>query len=558
MCPTEFKWSVFADGELPEAEARDLALHLKTCAACSVLVESLQAESRMLVQCLQDTELAEEVVPEFQRTPEPISLGRFALAVGGVAVAFRLSTSILFGFELPPGAEWLAPNEWLLNIGTAVNAAVYAIQNGGVAVSTAVQTAGIVSLGGLLLAVTARALRRGATMGAVLSVLMAIGVSSPTTYAIDVRKGPAASLPAGEVVDDTLVVNSGGPGGQVNKNIDVAGTVKGDLVAAGDVVTVSGTVEGNVLVIGRRVEIRGAVGGTVIAAAANITVSGQVGGSVIAAGSMLTLTGQVARNFMGAGANIELLKGSSVGGNVAAGAGEVQIENDIQKDVFAGAGVLSFRGSARNVSAGGGQVTLTSSSRVGGDFTARVNKDTQVHIDPAATIAGKRDIKITPRRPSTYSRTSFYLWQVVRVITAFITGLVVFRLAPWLAPTRVASGVDWLKAGGLGFVALVSIPIAAIIVACTVIGLPIALASVVLWIAGLYLAKIVVAEFVGRMLLKKSGAVSLLVGIVLVIIAVDLPLLGGLINFLFYLLGLGAIVITLYRVMAGTPRLTEA
>jgi anti-sigma factor RsiW/cytoskeletal protein CcmA (bactofilin family) len=557
MCQTEFKLSMFADGELPEAEARSVAVHLKGCSGCRTRVESLQAESRMLVQCLQDVDLAEETVPDFQAAPEPISLVRFAAAIIGVAMAFRVSTGILLGFELPPGAEWLSPTEWILNIGTAVNAAFYAIQNGSVAISNAIQTAAVASLGALILAGMARLWRRYAAVGAVLSVMLTMALVSPSTYAIDIRKGPAASLPAGEVVDDTLVVNSGGPGGQANKNINVAGTVKGDLVAAGDVVTVSGTVEGDVLAFARRVEITGTVGGTVIAAATSVTVSGQVGGSVIAAASVLALSGDVARNFIGAAANIELLKGSRVGGNIGVGAGDVQVESEIQKDVFASAGTMSLRGSARNVTVNGGQVTLTSSSRVGGDFTARVDKESNVRVDPAALIAGARNIRIKPARQSDYSRPGYYFWQIVRVITAFITGLVVFRLAPWLAPTRIASGVDWLKAGGFGFIALVSIPIAAVIVACTVVGLPIALASVVVWLAGLYLAKIMIAEFVGRTLMKNSSAVSLLAGIVLVIIAVDLPVLGGLINFLLCLLGLGAIVITVYRSTTRTPGFAE-
>ena len=105
MCPTEFKCSVFADGELPEAEAREIVQHLKTCAKCSALVESLQSESRMLVQCLQDVDLVEDALPEFQSDAEPISLARFALGIVGVAVAFRVSTGVLFGFELPPGTE---------------------------------------------------------------------------------------------------------------------------------------------------------------------------------------------------------------------------------------------------------------------------------------------------------------------------------------------------------------------------------------------------------------------------------------------------------------------
>ena len=57
MCPTEFTCAVFAEGELPEAEAREVARHLENCEKCGRLVSAFRGESRMLVQYLQDIDL---------------------------------------------------------------------------------------------------------------------------------------------------------------------------------------------------------------------------------------------------------------------------------------------------------------------------------------------------------------------------------------------------------------------------------------------------------------------------------------------------------------------
>jgi len=145
---------------------------------------------------------------------------------------------------------------------------------------------------------------------------------------------------------------------------------------------------------------------------------------------------------------------------------------------------------------------------------------------------------------------SFYIWQAVRVLGLFITGLVVFKMIPSLMQSGTASGSDWLKAGGVGFMTLVAVPVASIILAVTFIGFPIALITLILYLIACYLAKIVVAEFVGRSVMKNSGAVSLLVGLLLVILAVNLPWIGTLINFLLILLGLGAIALSVYRNVA--------
>jgi hypothetical protein len=67
------------------------------------------------------------------------------------------------------------------------------------------------------------------------------------------------------------------------------------------------------------------------------------------------------------------------------------------------------------------------------------------------------------------------------------------------------------------------------------------------------LSTIIVAEFIGRSMTQNTGAVALLAGLLIVIVAVNLPWIGGLINFLLCLLGLGALVITVYRTY-GRPR----
>ena len=98
----------------------------------------------------------------------------------------------------------------------------------------------------------------------------------------------------------------------------------------------------------------------------------------------------------------------------------------------------------------------------------------------------------------------------------------------------------------------------AALVALTLIGIPIGIFGVLLWMVGLYLAKIVVGNFVGVRLLDSGGesphfTVPLAVGLALVIIAVNLPLVGGVINFLLTILGLGLLVVYLYGARWRVP-----
>jgi hypothetical protein len=528
-CPKEFRCALFVDGELPEHEAREIATHLESCDACDRLITALRGENRVLVQCLQDIDLEEAEVPEFSLSPSrPIGAVRFALVVIGAALAFKISTGLVFGFDLPAEVEWLNPREWALSLGVAVNAAFYAIQNAGFLTDTA-QSVVLAALAGALLFGMSRAFKRGAAASSIIGVLMAITLVSSPGYAVDLRKGAAAAIPATETVDDTVFATAG----DNVRNVEVAGTIKGDLFAVGDVVTISGTVEGNVFVVARRVEISGTVGGTLLGAAHTVMISGRV-----------------ARNLVTVGDNINLVKTGELGGNWVTASRDATIDGNIHRDLISVAAMLDLRGSVgRHVAFLGDQVSLTGSSHVGGNLGARVGKEENVRVANGAVIEGQRNIRLQERasRSNRYLTVSFYAWQLVRVLTLFVTGLILFKLAPSLVPSRFASGTDWLKAGGVGFATLVAVPVAAIIAAVTVIGLPVAVVSFVLYLAACYFAKIIVAEFVGRSVMHASGAVSLLAGVLLVIVAVNLPWIGGLINFVLILLGLGAIAVTVYN-----------
>jgi hypothetical protein len=107
-----------------------------------------------------------------------------------------------------------------------------------------------------------------------------------------------------------------------------------------------------------------------------------------------------------------------------------------------------------------------------------------------------------------------------------------------------------LTAGAVGLLGACSIPVAAVLIAITIIGLPIAVITFVMWGLGLYLAKIVVAAFLGRTLFPSqdtSAAIALLSGLVLILVTINVPFIGTPVNILLTLLGFGTLLLTIYR-----------
>ena len=134
-----------------------------------------------------------------------------------------------------------------------------------------------------------------------------------------------------------------------------------------------------------------------------------------------------------------------------------------------------------------------------------------------------------------------------------LVGVALFWLIPGFRNVAVSGGLDGLKTAGIGLVTLVSVPIIAAIIAIiaiiaiTLVGLPFSFIAVIAWLLLIYLAKVVVGAFVGRMMLSSTRygeniALVLLAGIAAILVAINLPAIGGVINFLLTIVGMGLIV----------------
>jgi hypothetical protein len=245
---------------------------------------------------------------------------------------------------------------------------------------------------------------------------------------------------------------------------------------------------------------------------------------------------------------------ADINGNAVAAANSVNFAGSLGVDLTTFARELVLRGNVqRNVEARGATVTVLPPARVGGNLTAHVEDPASVHVTPG-TVIGAVDTQVDERfgarseRANKYLTVGFYVRQVVRLGAAFVTGLLLFWLFPGLQTLSLASGAAALRAAGIGLVAAVTLPAIVFIACITVIGIPIGIMVAALWALGLYFAKTLVAQLIGRQLFKSRDAAlphyaaTLLAGLVLVLIAVNLPWIGWLAGLVLTLIGLGMLV----------------
>ena len=534
-CPNEFVLSQYADGELPGSDARELAAHLEVCRACREQVADLKAENRLLIESLQGIDLCEpERIIVQPKQPALSGIDRLAAISIGVVILLRVGIGFIQTTEIPSALQWLSP--WSLSglLNWIVNGLFYVIEGGSAVMSSLINLAGFAILGFLILGISVAVVRRTIRTKAILGLISLLFAFVVPGYAVDVRKAEkgvkgSVSIAANETVDDTLIVFA--------DSVNISGTVAGDLIAFARNVDIQGTVQGNVIGFAQRIEV-----------------TGNVDGDIFAFGQSIRTDGLIGQNFWGFGQTVTLGKGVRLIKDAIVFASNTYINGDVGRDAMVHSGTLDTSSRfGRDLRFAGGELLIHAPSVIGRNLDSMTKSAKEVKIDSGVTIGGKKKAEFLKAKPNRYRTFSFYTKQAFRIGGGFLMGLLLYWIVPGMRRVSLSSARTLLTSGGIGFLVAVAAPVAAIILAITLVGIPVALLLIILWLLGLYLAKVVVAKWIGSAILgtRENGLAStllpLLVGLIIVIIAVNLPYIGGILNFLLMLIGLGALVVAIYR-----------
>jgi hypothetical protein len=341
-------------------------------------------------------------------------------------------------------------------------------------------------------------------------------------------------------------------------------TVNDTLIAIGETVEVNGNIGGDLIAFGERVIVRGNVAGVVIVGGESVTLDGAVDGSVLAGAESLEISSpRIGRNFFGGGESVAVRDNASIEQNVLIGGEKVTVAGRVGRDVL-GAGesleVASTVGGS--LTAYTKQLTLLAPAHIAGDVNAHgLERKDHVIVSPGAVIGGelKTVLDKLPGEENRYLTARFYGWEAVWFVAAFIAGIALLSLVPALRRIPFDGVADALRSGGYGLVVLVATPIIACLACITVIGLPIGVIAFLLWGIALYVAKLIVAQLVGTRVIetlaerREHFAIVFAVGLFIVTLVTNLPIVGGLIGFIVTLIGLGLLVLFVRDVVFDDP-----
>ena len=526
-CPSEFTWSVYVDEELLGDELRGVEMHLVSCRACRGQVMALRDEIETLSNVFYERapELAMSRRP--QAPPKDLS---WSLPLAIVAVTAVLTIGgLLIELRLPGVLDLLNPKR-LIGANKMVFDAIFMLRGRWPELFSAAASVGAVASFSALGCAALHALSRRIARASSLSLLLLLFLANPDiASALDFRDDEDTHIGASETVSETLV-------------------------CTGDVVTVDGTIDGDLFVGAERFTLRGTVTGNLYFFASEVEVAGTVEGSIIGLGERIGLSARVDGGVILAGDRVTIADEARLGRDVTVFGEGVRIAGNFARDVtFAGDWIEVRADVARDLHIlAADRVELLDGARVGRDVRARLTgRYAEIEQASESIVAGEvtvaKESLIHDHYLAHYKKPNFYLMLLVAAAGAFVFGLLIYLLDPRFFEADPPDARGFVRSLGIGFVVLLSSPVAILLVGMTVVGIPVAVLGLFFLISAVYTSYVIVAGLVGQAVLAPSGpglgsfAPSLLVGVLILGAIAALPFIGVAVRILAVLFGLGCL-----------------
>ena len=365
----------------------------------------------------------------------------------------------------------------------------------------------------------------------IIGVLIVVGLVIPG-HALVFKRAQSVEIAPDEVIEDDLIAFA--------SNVDVKGTVLGD-----------------VYVFAQSVTITGDVSGSVFAGGANVTIDAQGAKTIWAFGGSVKVTGNISNNIMLFGGSLLVGENTIVGKDITAYGGQFTVGGDTKGTIRGSMGSFTMTGKSSLVKIKADKVTLKSGAQIAGDFILASENDPVIEQD--ATVEGEMIMK----KPEAVEAGAFFaalapalafFFTVIKIIM-FIAKIIVGILLIAFFKRYVQRIMDTLltktwKSLGWGFLGIIVIPVIIVILFVILIGYPLGIFGVYIYTILWYLSSIFVGLVIGEKvikLFKKEGEISLylsfIIGILILLVVGFIPILNIIVRIFTVLFGFGAALV---------------
>lgn len=331
--------------------------------------------------------------------------------------------------------------------------------------------------------------------------------------------------------------------------------IVGDYIKANENITNRGTVTGDFIVAGDEISHEGVIEGDLIAAAAELALTGRVQGDIrVLAGDVL-IEGEIDRNASMLGSRIIQYKDSTISGSIHAFSRELEIRGIVGGDIRGANENTIISGTVKgSILLHTSNITITPDAMIEGDLV--YISETEQSISPQQ-VKGK----IEHRYPKGASRdfadqiqstikTATVISKIGFLLSYMLAGILLILLfkKPYDRASLIIQERPWYSIG-LGVSLLICVPIVAVILMITIIGIPFGLIGLALYGILLYTAKIPVGIWLGSKIFRgeKRLIIWFIIGILILEAVSLIPRIGWLVSFATLAVGAGATIIMIKR-----------
>ncbi len=333
---------------------------------------------------------------------------------------------------------------------------------------------------------------------------------------------------------------------KVGNTVLIEGDVRGDTFLAGGLVTVNGNIDGDLFIAGGKVNVNGSVSNNIRIMGGDVTISGKVGRNVLLLGGNLTIDKQAAigGSLIAAGGNLDL-SAAEIGRGFRFFGSRIYLNTRVSNEAYVVAQEQFMLGPQASVA---GNLKYT-------------GKQAAV-LEPGATVSGT--ILFEPQAkdeqfPRYFGLQKYFdafkrlkpLTEILTMVVSFIIGFILLGLFPkGFEKAIMAMENRPYAVFGWGIITILITILVVFLLTITIVGIPLAFFTFLISIFVAFIARFIIAFFVGRkIMLTKFGerrGWAMVLGLIVFTVLGLIPYIGTLIHWLLLTFAIGAMVLA-YR-----------
>lgn len=348
-----------------------------------------------------------------------------------------------------------------------------------------------------------------------------------------------------------------------------------NLYIAGGSISINKPVHGDVVLAGGNIIINDSVTGDVLVTGGTLYIYGYAGDDIRCAGGEIHIYGPVQGDVVVGGGKVVLHENATVNGSVLAGTGDLTIDGNIKHNARIGTGTFRLNGTiGQDLECRGGDININGS--VSG--TSLLSAANKIILGPNAAFhnnvrywqkAGKTNFGNSVKNGTSFFDTSlkmengrwqylgfasmlFALWYLGMALVFILLFLYLF--GGLFGRAAVTAGSTTARSLGYGALFFLGVPVVAVLLIVTIIGLPLGIMAIVVYAMLMILASVICAVLITYILRNRyhrswgfwpMAFISLAIFIGLKLISL-IPIAGWLILFFIGAICFGALLLNIH------------